>query len=77
MWHGNCARTIPGQRVTLHTAFTRSNMRPMESYDDMPRDLIERNPPLFEQLIGRNLPYGFGEEGPDPRAMLRATLLGS
>ncbi len=76
VWHGNCARTTHGQRVTLHTAFTRSYMRPMESYDDMPREVIERNPPLFEQLIGRNLPYGFGEEGPDPQAMLRATLLG-
>lgn len=76
VWHGNCARTLPGERVTLHTAFSRSYLRTMESYIDIPREVIDRNPPLFQQLIGLHLPYGFGEEGPNPEEMLRATLLG-
>lgn len=76
MWHGNWARTAPGERVTLHTAFCRFHFRPMECYDDIDPAIIERNPPLFAELIGRNLPYGFKEEGPNPADMLRVTFYG-
>jgi len=74
-WHGNCARTIPGERVTLHTAFTRMHMRPIERYDSLPQAVLDRNPPLFAQLVGRTLPYGCGPAGPDQLAMLKAHLM--
>jgi len=73
-WHGNCARTIPGERVTLHTAFTRMHMRPMERYDSLPQEVLDRNPPLFAQLVGRSLPFGYGPSGPGQLAMQRAHL---
>ncbi|MGH7805961.1 MAG: phytanoyl-CoA dioxygenase family protein [Candidatus Binatia bacterium] len=73
-WHGNCARTIPGERVTLHTAFTRMHMRPMERYDSLPQEVIDRNPPLFAQLVGRTLPFGYDANGPGQLAMLKAHL---
>jgi len=71
-WHGNCARTVPGERVTLHTAFSRAHLRPMESYEGcFSQEVIERNGPLFAQLVGRDLPYGFDAKGPDPLKMAR------
>ncbi len=73
-WHGNCAREIPGERVTLHTAFTRMHMRPMERYDSLPQEVLDRNPPLFAQLVGRSLPFGYDRNGPQQLAMLRAHL---
>jgi ectoine hydroxylase-related dioxygenase (phytanoyl-CoA dioxygenase family) len=74
-WHGNCARTIPGERVTLHAAFCRMHLRPLESFDCVPQEILDRNPPLLAELLGRTLPYGHGEHGPDNMAMLRAHLL--
>jgi ectoine hydroxylase-related dioxygenase (phytanoyl-CoA dioxygenase family) len=73
-WHGNCARTIPGERVTLHTAFSRMHLRPMESYDSIAQEILDRNPPLFAQLVGKTLPYGYDERGPGQLEMLRAHL---
>jgi ectoine hydroxylase-related dioxygenase (phytanoyl-CoA dioxygenase family) len=73
-WHGNCAREIPGERVTLHTAFSRMHVRPIECYDSMPQEILDRNPPLFAQLIGRGLPYGCDERGPGHLEMLKAHL---
>jgi ectoine hydroxylase-related dioxygenase (phytanoyl-CoA dioxygenase family) len=73
-WHGNCARVLPGERVTLHTAFTRMHMRPMERYDSLPQEVLDRNPPLFAQLVGRSLPFGYDASGPQQLAMLRAHL---
>jgi ectoine hydroxylase-related dioxygenase (phytanoyl-CoA dioxygenase family) len=71
-WHGNCARTVPGERVTLHTAFSRPHLRPMESYiASFPQHIIDRNGPLFAQLIGLDLPYGFDATGPDAMKMAR------
>jgi ectoine hydroxylase-related dioxygenase (phytanoyl-CoA dioxygenase family) len=74
-WHGNCARTLPGERVTLHTAFCRLHMRPLESYDSLPQEVIDRNPPIFAQILGRGLPFGYDEAGPGSLAMLRTQLL--
>ncbi len=74
-WHGNCARTIPGERVTLHTAFTRMHIRPIERYDSLPQEVIDRNPPFFAQLVGRTLPHGSDPRGPGQLAMLKAHLL--
>ena len=73
-WHGNCARTIPGERVTLHTAFSRMHVRSMETFEKMPQEILDRNPPLFAQLVGRTLPFGYDASGPSQIAMLRAHL---
>lgn len=74
-WHGNCARTAPGTRVTLHTAFQRMHIRPMEHYDDIAQEILDRNPPEFARLIGRDLPYDYDRSGPPALNMLKTTLL--
>ena len=54
MWHGNCARTLPGERVVLHLTCNRKNIRPIESYDDLPQKIVDRNPPEFAAMLRRN-----------------------
>jgi hypothetical protein len=44
----------------------------MESYiASFPQHIIDRNGPLFAQLIGLDLPYGFDATGPDAMKMAR------
>lgn len=65
-WHGNCARTAPGERVCLHAAFNRMVNRPMEDYSNLPREIIDRNPPEFAAMLGLNDPFGKStRRGPD------------
>jgi hypothetical protein len=56
-WHGSYPRTIPGERVALHVMFNRMVLRPYEAYD-LPRELLERNPPELASLLGMNDPFG-------------------
>lgn len=51
MWHGNCSRTLPGERVVLHLTCCRQNIRPIESYDGISQDVLARNPPEFARLL--------------------------
>jgi hypothetical protein len=75
-WHGNCGRSAPGSRVTLHTSFSRMHIRPFANNDRVPQEIIDRNPPLFAQLLGRGLPFGQeSENGSDPAMMAHAARL--
>jgi ectoine hydroxylase-related dioxygenase (phytanoyl-CoA dioxygenase family) len=74
-WHGNCARQLEGERVTLHTAFCRLHVRPLESYDSLPQEVIDRNPPVFADIVGRRLPFGYDERGPQTLDLLRVQLM--
>ena len=58
-WHGSYARRAPGERVALHVMFNRMALRPLEAYD-LPRAVIERNPPELASLLGHNDPFGKG-----------------
>ena len=42
-WHGAMARTAPGTRTSLHNAYCRQFMRPLENYLEIPKDVIDRN----------------------------------
>lgn len=53
MWHGNCSRELPGERVVLHLTCNRKNIRPIESYDDLNDEIINRNPPEFAAMLRR------------------------
>jgi hypothetical protein len=57
-WHGNCERTAPGDRVSLHTPCAHMSRRHLESYTDLPTPIIDRNPPVFARMIGLDAPYG-------------------
>jgi ectoine hydroxylase-related dioxygenase (phytanoyl-CoA dioxygenase family) len=59
-WHGAFSRTAPGLRLTLSTLFSRMYMRPQERYDEILGDeVIDRNPPRFRTLVGRDVPTGW------------------
>ena len=54
MWHGNCPRTLAGERVVLHLTCNRQNVRPIESYRGIDPEVLRRNPPEFAALLGLN-----------------------
>lgn len=63
-WHGAFPRSKEGVRVTLVQAFSRPYVMSGVSHD-IPQEIIDRNPPKFAQLFGRNSPYPFDERGLD------------
>jgi len=66
LWHCAGPKTTPGERVGILNYFTRMFMRTQEPICDMiPREIIDRNPPRFGELIGA--PYPDPDRyGPDP-----------
>ncbi len=65
-WHGAAPRTAPGLRVNLIMFFARPFMLQQEPYRTaVPDAVVARNAPRFARLIGRELPFPFGVEGPD------------
>ena len=56
-WHGSYSRTAPGERVALHVMFNRMALRPFEAYD-LPREVLDRNPPELRSLLGHDDPFG-------------------
>lgn len=73
-WHGSGGRTVPGQRVALHTACSRPHVRTFEAYT---ADEIERLVVLddrFEQLLGADLPYDSRGDSPDPTKLLALAM---
>jgi ectoine hydroxylase-related dioxygenase (phytanoyl-CoA dioxygenase family) len=67
LWHGNCGRLAPGERITFHTSFCRLWMKPFANNDIVPQEVVDRNGPLMAQILGRGLPMGReGEDGPNP-----------
>ncbi len=65
-WHGAFARTAPGLRINLIMFFSRPFFIRQEQYDNrVSQDVIERNGPRFARLIGKELPFPMGKDGPD------------
>lgn len=58
VWHGNCPRTLPGERVVLHMSFSRQYVKPMEDYSHLPQSFINRHPPEMATLLGRDSAFG-------------------
>ena len=81
IWHGNTwhapfPRTAPGLRVSMLNYFCRDYFTPQERYrEEVPTEVIERNPPRFRTLMGLADGYGWGDEGPDT-VLLRASRAG-
>ena len=53
IWHGGGTRTIAGDRVVLHTTFSRLAMRPIENYDALGEDWLADKPYEMRVLLGR------------------------
>ena len=65
-WHGCYERKVPGLRVNAAVAYCRSYIRTQEFIrEGVTRDMLDRNPPEFADLLGVNNFLGFGREGPD------------
>ena len=68
-WHGAYARKNPGLRINLIMAMMRPHMRPQEPYrENVTQEILDANPPRFARLMGKNLNYGWKEEGPQNEA---------
>lgn len=58
LWHCAGPRTIPGERIGLLNYFCRMYMKTQEPYSDLvTKEMIDRNPPRFAELVGVNKPY--------------------
>ena len=65
-WHGSTPRTAAGTRSSLHNAYCRNFVRPIEGYQDIDPEIIERNPPALSTLCGLDDPFGkSGDDGAD------------
>jgi hypothetical protein len=66
LWHCAGPKSTPGERVGILNYFSRMYMRTQEPMVDMiSREIIERNPPRFAELIGAPYPDP-NRYGPDP-----------
>lgn len=70
-WHGSYPRRVPGLRTGLSFGFARSYIAVNEDYrTTAPQEALDRHPPRFARLLGRDL-LMWGEEGPDYGKLLR------
>jgi ectoine hydroxylase-related dioxygenase (phytanoyl-CoA dioxygenase family) len=69
-WHRSGARTVPGQRVALHTGFSRPHVRTFEAYTPAEIDRLVALDPRFTRLLGADLPYDCREDSPDLSKLL-------
>ena len=53
IWHGNYPRQIEGERVVLHTTFSRLALRPVENYDYLDDAWLEGKPHELSIMLGR------------------------
>jgi len=53
IWHGNYPRQIEGERVVLHTTFSRLAMRPVENYDHLDEAWLDGKPHELSIMLGR------------------------
>jgi hypothetical protein len=69
VWHGNYSRQIPGERVVLHTTYTRVGFEPVEDYRHLDDAWLAGKPSEMVNLLGRKLLFGSTTEasgGVDP-----------
>lgn len=69
VWHGNYSRKIPGERVVLHTTYTRVGFEAVEDYRHLDDAWLAGQAPEMAGLLGRNLLFGSTTEtsgGVDP-----------
>lgn len=69
-WHRSGARTVPGQRVALHTAFSRPHIRTFEAYSPDEVDRLVAFDDRFTRLLGADLPYDCRDDSPELTKLL-------
>ena len=78
-FHGSYERKKPGFRINLSYYFCRHYMEPTEAFrDNVSKEMLERNPERFAQLMGMPRPRGWTEANPDLSGVaLRSRLAAS
>lgn len=77
LWHGSTPRSAPGQRHSLHNAYCRNYIRPIEDYASIDSAIVRRNPPVFSTLCGLDDVFGkSGVQGADFERMAYAANQG-
>ncbi len=65
VWHGAFPKQTDGLRLTLTTYICHQRLKTQEQYQrQVPREMLERNPPAFARLLGAADPMGWGTIGP-------------
>jgi ectoine hydroxylase-related dioxygenase (phytanoyl-CoA dioxygenase family) len=65
-WHGAYNRRAPGLRINLILYFCSMWLRPQEAYRELlPQEILDRHGDEFARLVGREVMYGWGSEGPE------------
>jgi len=72
LWHSAFPRMAPGLRVNLLMYFAKSSQRPQEHYrDQVPPEILARNPERFTRLMGEEVLYGWKAEGPNSQRAIK------
>jgi ectoine hydroxylase-related dioxygenase (phytanoyl-CoA dioxygenase family) len=58
VWHWQGERTAPGQRVSMHNAYSRPFVRPADDYRNIEPGVLHRNSPVLSQLAGHDDYFG-------------------
>lgn len=53
IWHGSYPRSTEGERVVLHTTYSRLALRPIECYDHLDEEWLKDKPYEMRVLLGR------------------------
>jgi len=69
-WHSSGGRAAPGQRVALHTGFSRPHVQVFEGYEPEVIDRLTKRDKRFVRLLGADLPYRFTGDSPDLEKLL-------
>ena len=69
-WHRSGGRTVAGQRVALHTGFSRPHIRAFEGYEPDEIERLVARDDRFRRLLGADLPYDFRGDTPDVTKLL-------
>ena len=73
-WHRSGARHSPGQRVALHTSFSRPHIRTFEAYRPEEIEPLVARDERFVRLLGVDLPYDCVGDSPDAEKLLALAL---
>ncbi len=73
-WHRSGGRTAPGQRVALHSAFSRPHIRAFEAYEPDEIERLVAFDERFTRLLAADLPYDFKGDSPDVNKLLAIAM---
>ncbi len=74
VWHGNCPRTMDGDRVVVHNSYCRLVMRPGIDYSAHADELIQAHGAPMSQLLGHDDVLFLDYQDNDPERFARTII---